>query len=183
MSQLECEITTIRDDGAARWRRQGAISPNGWLEPTLVPHGVSIGSIVVIEFENNAGRIFPVSCRLRETTTDSIESGVIQHTDGVDSQPTPRSGLLFQVNIMNPLEDENAEGKIRPAVLVSQTGDNWRVMGLTTKSRYSTGELRRPIPNHAAVGLSGPGFIWVVDSLVSPQTAFTVSLVSPIINS
>jgi hypothetical protein len=160
MSQLECEITIIRDDGSARWRRQGAFSPNGWLEPTLVPHGVSIGSIVVIEFENNAGRTFPVSCRLRETTTDSIEPDVSQHTDGIDSQPTPRSGLLFRVNIMNPLEDENAEGKIRPAVLVSQTGDNWRVMGLTTKSRYSTGELRRPIPNHAAVGLSGPGFIW-----------------------
>jgi hypothetical protein len=157
---LECEVTAFRDDGAVRWRRLGAMSPNGWLEPGLVPLGTSTGSIVVIEFENNAGRTFPISCRLRETAQNTDEITTNQETKSTNITPGPQSGLLFRVKILNPLEDEHAEGKIRPAVLVSQNGDNWRVMGLTTKSKYSTGESRRPIPNHVGVGLPGPGYIW-----------------------
>jgi hypothetical protein len=160
MTQLNCEITASRADGSFRWRRAGAQEPSGWIDSRLVPIGVSIGSEVVIDFDNNYGRLSPVSCRLKNkdqvqalTETDSQLS-----TEKIDD--THKPGRVFWVNIMNPLEDEHSQGKLRPAVLVSQLGDHWRVMGLTRKSTYMSGEHRRAIPNYATVGLSGPGFIW-----------------------
>lgn len=162
MIQWECEITTRREDGAWRWRRFGATEPSGWITADLVPETIVVGSIVLIDFVNEGGRNVPVACRLRDSTQsvastkDSTEAAPVPARQA----PDPAPGHLFLTNIMNPLENENAEGKIRPAVLVSRTADTWRVMGLTTKSRYATGQPRRPVPNHEAVGLWGPGFIW-----------------------
>ena len=160
MSQLECEITTQREDGALRWRRLGASEPNGWILPDLVQGRIAVGSIVVIDFQNNFGRNTAVSCRLRDAALEEMNLTSVNLNSADHESTRPSSGLLFWVNIMNPLENEASEGKIRPAVLVSCSGDHWRVMGLTRKSRYSSGEKRRPIPNHAVVGLNGPGFIW-----------------------
>lgn len=160
MIQWECEITARRDDGALRWRRSGATEPNGWLPADLVPRSVDVGSIVIIDFVNEIGRYQPVGCRPRDVVQVTLQ--VTEPTEPEDTplvfEPAP--GHLHLTNIMNPLENENAEGKLRPAVLVSKSGDSWRVMGLTSKSAYSTGQQRRPIPNHEAVGLWGPGYIW-----------------------
>jgi hypothetical protein len=159
MAHLECEITAQRDDGAFRWRRLGASEPNGWLPAEIVPQNVNVGSIVLIDFTNNGGRTSPASCRLRDSLEDEAQTNSLIESSEASS-PRPSSGLLFWVNVMNPLENENSEGKLRPAVLVSQAGGDWRVMGLTTKSTYATGEQRRPIPNAHSIGLSGPGFLW-----------------------
>lgn len=157
---LECEVTSFRDDGAVRWRRYGASEPSGWIPRDMVPSNVSTGSLVIIEFANHNGRTSPVSCRLRDPVVDATLNALEQESSSNSSAPEPASGLLFRVNTFNLLENENAEGKIRPAVLVSRSGDGWRVMGLTTKSTYQSGEHRRAIPNPSAVGLPGPGFIW-----------------------
>lgn len=160
MIQWECEITARREDGSWRWRRSGATEPNGWIPPEIVPGTVSVGSVVLIEFVNEGGRNIPVACRLRDAlAAPDVEDVPIEPRPAPEA-PAPAPGHLFLTNIMNPLENENAEGKLRPAVLVSRAGDSWRVMGLTTKPKYSTGEPRRPIPNFQAVGLWGPGFIW-----------------------
>jgi hypothetical protein len=160
MAHLECEITARREDGAFRWRRLGASEPSGWLPVEIVPSNVNVGSIVLIDFMNNGGHTSPASCRLRDSLED--ENPIAKTSQELQEAPSPEpsSGLLFWVNVMNPLENESSEGKLRPAVLVSQRGDDWRVMGLTTKSTYATGEQRRPIPNAHSVGLSGPGFLW-----------------------
>lgn len=156
MSQLECEITASREDGALRWRRLGASEPNGWIAAEFVQGDVTIGSIVIIELQNSLGRTNAVSCRLRDVVSEPLPTSDNHEPDTLN----PASGQLRWVNILNPIEDEHAEGKIRPAVLVALTGNHWRVMGLTRKSKYQSGEERRAIPNYEAVGLKGPGFIW-----------------------
>lgn len=160
MAHLECEITAQREDGAFRWRRLGASEPSGWLPVEIVPPNVNVGSILLIEFINKGGHTSPASCRLRDSLED--ENPITKTSPELQEAPSPvpSSGLLFWVNVMNPLENESSDGKLRPAVLVSQRGNDWRVMGLTTKSTYATGEQRRPIPNAHSVGLSGPGFLW-----------------------
>ena len=165
--KMECEITAQRDDGALRWRRFGASEPSGWITSDKISGSVTVGSIVIIEFEKSFGRTVPISCRLRDSDFSELSTGdVIDSNSDTDNAASttdhkePQSGLLFWVNIMNPLENEDSQGKLRPAVLVSQLGGHWRVMGLTRKSTYMSGEPRRPIPNYAAVGLNGPGFIW-----------------------
>lgn len=50
--------------------------------------------------------------------------------------------------------------KPRPAVLVRPHETGWWVAGLTTVSHYNDGSPRVPVPNPAAVGLRGRGFLW-----------------------
>jgi hypothetical protein len=69
-------------------------------------------------------------------------------------------GQVVMVCLANALERPGARGKWRPAVLIRRDGGSWAVMGLTTSSRYRDGNPRTPIPNPAAVGLRGPGYIW-----------------------
>lgn len=76
------------------------------------------------------------------------------------SQPPHQPGQIVWANVLNPIENPDAIGKIRPVVLVSSTGSHWYVMGLTSKAKYATGINRVPIPNFAAVGLDGPGYLW-----------------------
>ena len=76
------------------------------------------------------------------------------------SQPPHQPGQVVWANVLNPIENPDATGKIRPVVLVSSTGSHWYVMGLTSKTKYATGADRVPIPNYSAVGLDGPGYLW-----------------------
>jgi hypothetical protein len=160
MTQWKCELTGQREDGAFRWKRIGAEEPNGWVARELVPEKLTIGSHVYIEITNSLGRNSVTACRACETEEVLAAAPTITENSSTHETPEPAPGLLFWVNIINPLEDEKSTGKLRPAVLVSRSAEDWRVMGLTTRSKYESGEDRRPIPNHVAVGLSGPGFIW-----------------------
>ena len=67
---------------------------------------------------------------------------------------------IVWVPLLNALENPRAQGKWRPAMLISREGPQWVVMGLTTNPTYRDGQARVPVPNPAAVGLSGPGFLW-----------------------
>lgn len=69
-------------------------------------------------------------------------------------------GDVVAVRLLNALENRKSEGKTRPAVLVKLEAGHWLAMGLTTRPIYADGSARTPIPNYAAVGLLGPGFLW-----------------------
>jgi hypothetical protein len=69
-------------------------------------------------------------------------------------------GELVWARLFNGLEDPAARGKTRPVILLRKVESHWLTMGLTTNRRYRDGSLRIPIPNPAAVGLSGPGYLW-----------------------
>jgi hypothetical protein len=45
-------------------------------------------------------------------------------------------------------------------ILWRREGGHWWAMGLTTKPAYRDGRPRTPIPDPAALGLSGPGYLW-----------------------
>jgi hypothetical protein len=68
-------------------------------------------------------------------------------------------GDVVWVQLLNGIENRNATGKPRPAVLVEDVG-HWRAMGLTTLPSYRDGSPRVAIPHPLAVGLRGPGYLW-----------------------
>lgn len=69
-------------------------------------------------------------------------------------------GEVILMNFYNALENRHSTGKVRPAVLVERHDGHWLAVGLTTRSSYANGDARTPVPNHQAVGLKGPGYIW-----------------------
>lgn len=69
-------------------------------------------------------------------------------------------GELVTAAVTNPLENPGATGKVRPVILVRRQASRWHVMGLTSRSTYRNGQPRTPVPNPAAVGLRGPGYLW-----------------------
>lgn len=69
-------------------------------------------------------------------------------------------GDIVIANVRNPIENARSRGKRRPFLLVHRVDGHWRGMGLTTSSRYASGAPRVPIPDAAAAGLRGPGFLW-----------------------
>lgn len=71
-----------------------------------------------------------------------------------------QTGMVVLARVTNPLENPNCTGKIRPVVLVERVDGHWRVMGLTTKSRYQGGQSRVAVPCPSRVGLNGPGYLW-----------------------
>lgn len=75
-------------------------------------------------------------------------------------QLQPSIGSVAWCNVMNPLENRNCRGKQRPVVLVERCGGHWLVMGLTTRPTHIDGHPRTSVPNHWAVGLRRPGFLW-----------------------
>lgn len=77
------------------------------------------------------------------------------HVDGSYS-----AGDIVLARIWNPLENTKSRGKTRPFVLVRRLEGSWRGMGLTTRSRYKDGNPRVAIPEPAAAGLNGPGYLW-----------------------
>ena len=72
----------------------------------------------------------------------------------------PRPGDVVLASISNTSEDRKARGKVRPVILINLRDGQWRVIGLTTKSTYVSGDARSAIPDPAAIGLSGPGYLW-----------------------
>jgi hypothetical protein len=87
------------------------------------------------------------------------------------SDGTFQCGDVVIVRHYNSIENPEARGKPRPAVLVRQQPkpQAWLVMGLTTKPQHLDGTPRVPVPNPTILGLSGPGFLWggrltVIDS-------------------
>lgn len=86
----------------------------------------------------------------------SASRGCLSHyNDG-----TFRAGDIVVAAIRNPFENSNSKGKNRPFVLVRRVDGHWLGMGLTTSSRYASGAPRLAIPDPAAAGLRGPGFLW-----------------------
>ena len=76
-------------------------------------------------------------------------------------QPAKREpGEIMTVRILNALEDPRAKGKARPGINVERVGGHFRVMGLTTSSRYSSGKSRLPVPDPQAIGLTAPCHFW-----------------------
>lgn len=73
---------------------------------------------------------------------------------------TFRAGDIVVAGVRNPIENRNSKGKNRPFVLVRRVDGHWCGMGLTTSSHYANGAPRVAIPDPAAAGLRGPGFLW-----------------------
>jgi hypothetical protein len=73
---------------------------------------------------------------------------------------TYQVGDVVIIRHFNSIEDPDARGKNRPAVLVHRGPRAWQVMGLTTSPAHLDGVARVPIPNPMILGLSGPGFLW-----------------------
>lgn len=71
-----------------------------------------------------------------------------------------QAGMVVLASVMNPRENPYCTGKIRPAVLVERVDGHWRVMGLTSKPRYDSGQSRVAVPSPFRVGLHGPGYLW-----------------------
>lgn len=127
------------------------------------PLGVWIGAEVTITaMRDDSGEWDVTHCQLQKIET-------VRHDQfQLDSQSTKMPQIQTHIhfaeirwtNIRNPLEDAQAVGKLRPAVMISEEADRWRVMGLTTKSTYEDGLPRIRVPDHQAVGLNGPGFLW-----------------------
>lgn len=69
-------------------------------------------------------------------------------------------GEIVWANIINGVEDPRATGKSRPVILVEQHGSAWKTLGLTTNPCHRDGAPRVSIPNHHAVGLKRPGWLW-----------------------
>jgi hypothetical protein len=59
---------------------------------------------------------------------------------------------LVWASVGNPLENPRSGGKRRPVVLIARDEGHWQVMGLTTRSTYSDGSPRTPVPNPGKVG-------------------------------
>ena len=74
--------------------------------------------------------------------------------------PYQRTGEVVLANCLHPFEDPSSTGKVRPMILDHRAGSQWMAMGLTTKPAYRNGQPRTPIPNPAALGLTGPGYLW-----------------------
>lgn len=69
-------------------------------------------------------------------------------------------GELVLARVYNALENRSCKGKVRPVVLVEEHDGHWLCAGLTTNPRLRDGRAREAIPNPAAVGLRGPGYMW-----------------------
>jgi hypothetical protein len=70
-------------------------------------------------------------------------------------------GEIVIARIFNPWEDKDATGKPRPAMILAPGDCQHWVIGLTSQSHYkTTGEPRIRVPNPAACGLHGDGYIW-----------------------
>jgi hypothetical protein len=69
-------------------------------------------------------------------------------------------GEIAWANIVNGNENPLARGKTRPVILVEPDGWAWRTIGLTTRPRHYDGTPRVAVPNHSAVGLRFPGWLW-----------------------
>jgi hypothetical protein len=75
--------------------------------------------------------------------------------------PDQIAGEVVLARCFNPHENPRSRGKVRPMVLWRREGGHWLAMGLTRKSSYdTTGQPRTPIPDPAALGLDGQGFLW-----------------------
>jgi len=153
-----CEIVGVRPDGSLTWRRSGAAEPRGVLylgEPVAV---VRVGDLVRISaIRDWSGRWEVESWEPMGPCPPPV---VISEQVPVGARVGLECGQLRWTSVMNPLENPLSVGKPRPAVLVSDLGQSWRVMGLTTKDRYESGAFRVAIPDYLAVGLVAPGYLW-----------------------
>lgn len=77
------------------------------------------------------------------------------------------SGEVVTVTVHHPLEDPQAAGKRRPAILLDRPGPRWRIMGLTTKPSYANGQPRLAITDPRALGLDRDGYLWGAPTFVA----------------
>lgn len=71
-----------------------------------------------------------------------------------------RTGDVVIINLLNALENRMATSKYRPAVLIRRDAGHWVTMGLTTNRHYRDRTARTQVPDPAAIGLRGPGWLW-----------------------
>lgn len=152
-----CDVVGTRPDGSFTWRRHGASEPHGVLPTVLAPRGTEVGRQVVISATRDwSGHWTVLDCQLVPTAEPDERQLLAE-----PAKPrTLACGQLRWTTVLNPLEDPLSTGKERPAMLVSDLGQSWRVMGLTTKNHYEDGRPRTAIPDHLAVGLHAPGYLW-----------------------
>ena len=91
-------------------------------------------------------------------------------------------GEVVIASVRNPLENPMASGKPRPVVLLHRYNGRWNAMGLTSKAARSDGTPRDPVPDPAAVGLTGPGYLWGRPVLIdAPDVRSHVGWVDPLL--
>lgn len=163
MPSWTCDIVGVRPDGNLTWRRTDASEPRGTIHPELLPAGAAVCSRVVIHAERDpSGQWTVLRCELPSVEAPASKSRIERLPSAVE--PSNHGYLNFgQIrwcNVRNPIENVAAEGKWRPAMLVSENGTRWRIMGFTTKSRFEDGTPRVAIPDFHAIGLPKTGYLW-----------------------
>ena len=162
MPSWTCDIVGMRPDGDFTWRRTDASEPRGRIPIELLPAGAVVGSQVVVHAErDSSGRWNVLRCEFPPVPHSSRE--VIVPSPSIDRPSNIhylKFGQIRWCNVRNPLENCQASGKWRPALLVSEELTKWRIMGFTTNSVYESGLPRVEIPNHRVVGLDKPGYLW-----------------------
>lgn len=87
-----------------------------------------------------------------------------QHVVQADRPSRPRHlpGEVVWVTLGNYRENPDADGKMRPVVILDATNGQHVVAGLTTQAHYATtGEARVELPTAPICGLNGkPSFLW-----------------------
>lgn len=72
-----------------------------------------------------------------------------------------KPGDIVIADIRNGIENPQAKGKGRPALIVGRKGGSYLALGFTTKDSYRNGEKRVRCPGHREMGLRGNrSFIW-----------------------
>lgn len=153
-----CDVVGVKPNGCLSWRRNGASEPRGAIPHLLVPSGLRVGQQVVLKVARQWTGAWEVTeCRILDVAGESREE-LGQRETSTESRHS--CGQVRWVSVRNPIENPMSAGKLRPALLVNDLGEAWRVMGLTRKTKYDSGQQRTAIPNHLAVDLACPGYLW-----------------------
>lgn len=76
-------------------------------------------------------------------------------------QETIDAGQVRWVNVINGVEDRHARGKFRPALIVEVCAGHCVTVGFTTHRFTIDGGHERPaVPDHLALGLTEPSYLW-----------------------
>jgi hypothetical protein len=163
MPSWTCDIVGARPDSDLTWRRTDASEPRGTIPLELLPAGAAVGSRVVINVERDpSGQWTVLRCELASTEAPASKSRIERIPSAVEpsSHEYLKFGQIRWCNVRNPIENLAAVGKWRPAMLASENGTRWRIMGFTTKSRFEDGAPRVAIPDFRAIGLPRTGYLW-----------------------
>lgn len=77
------------------------------------------------------------------------------------NSPYYQPGDIVVADLRNGIQNPQARGKSRPALIVGRRGGSYLVLGFTTNDHYANGERRVVCPGHRDMGMWGRrSFLW-----------------------